>query len=140
MRPGLLRAHSYFRAGPSPTQASYKRDVFFARRTGSSFLNQEGSRTMKHKILELRAQGAQIDAAARAEPPRRHLEAVREATSAAKKPLGLLWVLSPSYSITMAGLKKALEGKADVRIGGESPTGSPSCVVLYAGGGMEEDC
>jgi hypothetical protein len=40
MCPGLLRAHSYFRAGTSPTQASYKRDVFFARRTGSSFLNQ----------------------------------------------------------------------------------------------------
>src|SRR5215218_6275514 len=140
MRPGLFRAHSYFRAGTSPTQASYKRDVFFARRTGSSFLNQEGSRTMKHKILELRAQGAQIDAAAHATPPRRHLEAVREATSAAKKPLGLVWVVTPSYSITMAGLKQVLEGKADVKIGGESPTGSPSCVVLYAGGGMEEDC
>src|SRR5215211_8799177 len=82
---------------------------------------------------ELRAQGAQIDAAAAA-PPRRRLEAVPEKTSPAKKPLGLLWVVSPSYSITMAGLKKALEGKADVRIGGESPTGSPSCVVLYAGG------
>jgi DNA-binding NarL/FixJ family response regulator len=90
---------------------------------------------------ELRAQGAQIDAAARAEPPRRRLQAVPEATSATKKPLakplGLVWVVSPSYSITMAGLKKVLEGKADVHIGGESPTGSPSCVVLYAGG-MEE--
>ena len=96
----------------------------------------EGSRTMKHKILELRAQGAQIDAAARAAPPRRHLEAVPEATSAVK-PLGLVWVLSPSYSITTEGLKQTLEGKADVRIGAESPTGSPSCVVLYAGG-MEE--
>src|SRR5918993_57805 len=40
MRPSLLRAHTYFRAGTSPTLASYKRDVFFARRTGSSFLNQ----------------------------------------------------------------------------------------------------
>jgi DNA-binding NarL/FixJ family response regulator len=95
---------------------------------------------MNHKILELRAQGAQIDAAARATPPRRHLEAVREATSAAKKPLGLVWVLTPSYSITMVGLKKVLEGKAEVRIGGESPTGRPSCVVLYAAGGMEESC
>jgi len=95
---------------------------------------------MKHKILELRAQGAQIDAAARATPPRRHLEAVREATSAAKKPLGLVWVLTPSYSITTEGLKKVLEGKAEVKIGGESPTGSPSCVVLYAGGGTEEGC
>jgi hypothetical protein len=94
---------------------------------------------MKHKILELRAQGAQIDAAARAAPPRRHLETVPEATSAVK-PLGLVWVLSPSYSITTEGLKKVLEGKADVRIGGESPTGSPSCVVLYAAGGMEEGC
>src|SRR5215213_8187120 len=139
MRPGLLRAHSYFRAGISPTQASYKRDVFFARRTGSSFLNQEGSRTMNHKILELRAQGAQIDAAARATPPRRHLEAVPEKTSVAKS-LGLVWVLTPSFSITMAGLKQVLKGKADVKIGGESPTGSPSCVVLYAAGGMEESC
>ena len=95
---------------------------------------------MNHKILELRAQGAQIDAAARATPPRRHLEAVREATIAAKKPLGLVWVLSSSYSITMAGLKQVLEGKAEVKIGGESPTGSPSCVVLYAAGGMEESC
>jgi hypothetical protein len=93
---------------------------------------------MKRKTLELRAQGAQIDAAAHAAPPRRRLEAVPEATSAAKKPLGLVWVVSPSYSITMAGLKKILEGKADVKIGGESSVESPSCVVLYASG-MEED-
>jgi DNA-binding NarL/FixJ family response regulator len=86
---------------------------------------------------ELRAQGAQIDAAARAAPPRRRLEAVPEATSAAK-PLGLVWVLIPSHSITMAGLKEALEGKAEVCIGGQSCAGGPSCVVLYAGGGMEE--
>jgi DNA-binding NarL/FixJ family response regulator len=92
---------------------------------------------MKHKILELRAQGAQIDAAARAAPPRRRLEAVPEATSTAKKHLGLVWVLTPTYSITTEGLKQTLEGKAEVHIGGESPTGSPSCVVLYAGG-MEE--
>jgi DNA-binding NarL/FixJ family response regulator len=45
-----------------------------------------------------------------------------------------------SYSITMAGLKQVLEGKAEVKIGGESPTGSPSCVVLYAAGGLEESC
>jgi DNA-binding NarL/FixJ family response regulator len=90
---------------------------------------------------ELKVQGAQIDAAARAAPGRRHLEAVREKTekTSAAKPLGLVWVLSPSYSITMAGLKKVLEGKADVKIGGESSSGSPSCVVLYAGG-MEEGC
>ena len=89
---------------------------------------------------ELRAQGAQIDAAARAAPGRRHLEAVPEATSAAKKPLRLVWVVSSSYSITVAGLKQVLEGKAEVHIGGESCAGSPSCVVLYAGGGMEESC
>jgi DNA-binding NarL/FixJ family response regulator len=90
----------------------------------------------------LRAQGARIDAAARAEPPRRRLEAVPEATSAAKKPLakplGLVWVVSPSYSITTEGLKKVLEDKADVKIGRQSLAGSPSCVVLYAGGGVEE--
>jgi DNA-binding NarL/FixJ family response regulator len=89
---------------------------------------------------ELRAQGAQIDAAARgAAPPRRRLEAVPDKTSAAKKPLGLVWVLSPSYSITTEGLKKVLESKAYVHIGGESLARSPSCVVLYAGG-MEEGC
>jgi DNA-binding NarL/FixJ family response regulator len=87
---------------------------------------------------ELRAQGALIDTAARAAPGRRRLEAVPEATSAAKL-LGLVWVLTPSYSITTEGLKQVLEGKADVKIGGESCAGSPSCVVLYAGGGMEED-
>src|ERR687898_2198659 len=87
---------------------------------------------------ELRAQGAQIDAAARGAPPTRHLEAVREATNAAKKPLGLVLVLTPSYSITMVGLKTVLEGKAEVRIGGESLAGSPSCVVLYAGSIGEE--
>jgi DNA-binding NarL/FixJ family response regulator len=87
---------------------------------------------------ELRAQGAQIDAAARGAPGRRHLEAVPEETSAAK-PLGLVWVLTPSYSITTEGLKKVLEGKADVKIGGESSAGSPSCVVLYAGR-LEEGC
>jgi DNA-binding NarL/FixJ family response regulator len=66
------------------------------------------------------------------------LEAVPEGTSAAK-PLGLVWVLTPTHSITTAGLKKTLEGKADVRIGGESSAGSPSCVVLYAGR-LEEGC
>jgi DNA-binding NarL/FixJ family response regulator len=68
---------------------------------------------------------------------------VPEATSATKKPLakplGLVWVVSPSYSITTEGLKKILEGKAEVKIGGQSLAGSPSCVVLYAGG-MEEGC
>ena len=88
---------------------------------------------------ELRAQGAQIDAAARAAPGSRHLEAVLEGTSAVKKPLGLVWVLSPSYSITMAGLEKVLEGKAEAHIGGQASAGSPSCVVLYAGH-MEEGC
>src|SRR5215217_8412528 len=56
---------------------------------------------------ELRAQGAQLDAARAAPGRRRLLETVREKTSAAK-PLGLVWVLTPSYSITTAGLKKVL--------------------------------
>ena len=89
---------------------------------------------------ELRAQGAQLDAAARSAPPRRRLEAVPEGTNAAKKPLGLVWVITPSYSITTEGLKEVLEGKADVRIGGQSCAGSPSCVVLNAGRLKEEDC
>jgi DNA-binding NarL/FixJ family response regulator len=92
----------------------------------------------QQRSRELRAQGPQIDAAARAAPGRRHLEAVPEATSAVK-PLGLVLVLTPSYSITTAGLEKVLEGKADVCIGGESCAGSPSCVVLYAGR-TEEGC
>jgi DNA-binding NarL/FixJ family response regulator len=92
----------------------------------------------KERWRELRAQGAQLDAAARGAPGRRRLEAVPEATSAAK-PLGLVWVVSPYYSITTEGLKKILESKAYVHIGGESCAGSPSCVVLYAGG-MEESC
>ena len=86
---------------------------------------------------ELRAQGTQLDAEARAAPGRRRLEAVPEGMSAAERPLGLVWVVSPSYSIMAEALKKVFEGKADVRIGRESPTESPSCVVLYAGG-MEE--
>jgi len=49
-------------------------------------------------------------------------------------------VVAPSYLIAAVGLKEALGGKADVRIGEESSAStSPSCVVLYAGG-MEEDC
>jgi hypothetical protein len=61
---------------------------------------------------------------------------VRKETSAAK-PLGLVWVVTSSYSITSVGLKMALEDKADVPIGEEPSDGSPSCIVLYAGG-MEE--
>src|SRR5215210_649379 len=93
----------------------------------------------EERSRELRAQGAQIDAAARAAPRRRPLEAVREAKSADQKPLGLVWVVAPSYSIAAAGLKRALEGRAEVLLGGESCAGSPPCVVLYAGG-TEEDC
>jgi DNA-binding NarL/FixJ family response regulator len=87
---------------------------------------------------ELRAQGAQIDAATRGAPARRRLEAVPEKTNAAK-PLGLVWVLTPSYSITTEGLLLALKGKAEVKIGGETSSGSPTCVVLYAGR-LKEDC
>src|SRR5215208_4316200 len=92
----------------------------------------------KERWRELRAQGAQIDAAARPAPPRRRLEAVPEKTNAAK-PLGLVWVLTPSYSITTEGLLLALKGKAEVKIGGETSSGSPTCVVLNAGR-LKEDC
>ena len=96
----------------------------------------------QERSKELRAQGARIDAAARSAPPRRRLEAVGAATtSAANKHLGSVWVLTPSYSIAVAGLKKVLEGRADLRIGGRpSAARSPSCVVLYAGGMKEEGC
>ena len=82
----------------------------------------------------LRAQGAYLDEAARLRsvPGERHLGPVPEWTSA-DKPLGLVWVLTPSYPLIAAGLEKTLEGMADVRIGGDSvAAGSPSCVVLYA--------
>jgi DNA-binding NarL/FixJ family response regulator len=84
----------------------------------------------------LRTQGAYLDAAAqtRSVPGERQLELepIPEWTSAAK-PLGLVWVLIPSYPLIAAGLEKTLEGKADVLIGGDSVSdGSPSCVVLYA--------
>ncbi len=82
---------------------------------------------------ELRAQGAHLDATARAAPGERHLKAVRERTSATK-PLGLVWVVT-YYPLVAAGLEKTLEGKADVHIGGDSvAAGIPSCVVLYADG------
>jgi DNA-binding NarL/FixJ family response regulator len=48
-------------------------------------------------------------------------------------------VLTPSYSITTEGLLLALKGKAEVKIGGETSSGSPTCVVLYAGR-LKEDC
>jgi DNA-binding NarL/FixJ family response regulator len=88
----------------------------------------------------LRAQGAYLDAAAqsRSVPGERHLEPVPQWTSADNKPLGLVWVLTPSYPLIAAGLEMILEGMADVRIGGDSVSdASPSCVVLYADG-MED--
>jgi hypothetical protein len=75
----------------------------------------------------LRAQGAYLDEAARSRsvPGERHLGPVPEWTSA-DKPLGLVWVLTPSYPLIAAGLEKTLEGMADVRIGGTpSPQEAP---------------
>jgi DNA-binding NarL/FixJ family response regulator len=83
----------------------------------------------------LRAQGAYLDAAARwrtvtGEWP---LQPARGGTGAAK-PLGLVWVVIPPYSLVAAGLEKALEGRADVLLALAPPAASPSCVVLYADG------
>ena len=81
---------------------------------------------------ELRAQGAQLDAAARAAAPgRRHLEAGREGTSAAKKPLGVVWVECPR-SVLSAGLVRALEKRATVHQGPKPPEDVPSCLILCA--------
>ena len=81
---------------------------------------------------ELRAQGAQLDAAARAAGPgRRHLEAGREGTSAAKKALGVVWVECPR-SVLRAGLVRALEKRATVHQGPKPPEDVPSCVILCA--------
>ncbi len=79
---------------------------------------------------ELRAQGAQIDAGARAAPGSRHLESRREGTSAAK-PLGLVWVECPR-SVVRAGLVRALEKRATVHQGPKPPEDVPSCVILCA--------
>ena len=80
---------------------------------------------------ELRAQGARIDAAARAAAPgRRHLEAGREGTSAAK-PLGVVWVECPC-SVMSAGLVRALEKQATVHQGPKPPEDVPSCVIFCA--------
>jgi DNA-binding NarL/FixJ family response regulator len=80
---------------------------------------------------ELRAQGAQIDAAARAAAPgRRHLEAGREGTSVAK-PLGLVWVDCP-HSVVRGGLVQALKKQAMVHQGPKPPEDVPSCVILCA--------
>jgi DNA-binding NarL/FixJ family response regulator len=79
---------------------------------------------------DLRAQGAQIDAGARAAPGRRHLEVRREGTSAAKS-LGVVWVECPR-SVVRAGLVRALEKRARVHQGPEPPEDVPSCVILCA--------
>ena len=81
---------------------------------------------------ELRARGARIDAATRAAAPgRRRLEAAREGTSAAKKPLGVVWVECPR-SVVRAGLARALEERATVYQGPKPPEDVPSCIILYA--------
>ena len=79
---------------------------------------------------ELRAQGAQIDAGARAAPGSRHLEVGREGTSVAK-PLGVVWVDCPR-SVVSAGLVRALEKRATVHQGPKPPEDVPSCVILCA--------
>jgi DNA-binding NarL/FixJ family response regulator len=79
---------------------------------------------------DLRAQGAQIDAGARATSGRRHLEAGREGTSAAKS-LGVVWVECP-HSVVSAGLVRALEKRATVHQGTKPPDDVPSCVILCA--------
>ena len=80
----------------------------------------------------MRAEGAKLDAAARVAPGTGRLEAVREETSTAKT-LGLVWVVT-SYPLVAAGIEKALEDKADVRIGAPRAGGSPSCVLVHAEG------
>jgi hypothetical protein len=48
------------------------------------------------------------------------------------KPFGLVWVVT-SYPLVAAGLEKALEGEADVRIGEDSVAGSPYCARIRHG-------
>ena len=92
-----------------------------------------GGRWRELKAGEVRElEAARRNAAERALPSERRLEPVGEGASAAKS-LGLVWVIT-SYPLVAAGLEKALEDKADVRIGGSTPAGAPSCVVLYADG------
>jgi len=42
----------------------------------------------------------------------------------------LVWVITTSSSLLVAGLRQALQGKADIHIGGDLVAGSPSCIVL----------
>ena len=78
---------------------------------------------------ELRAQGARLDAAARSDPDGRRLEPLRKETGSVKG-LGLVWVITTSSSLLVAGLRQALQGKADIYIGGDLVAESPSCIVL----------
>src|SRR5918997_6066082 len=98
-----------------------------------------GTPNTEERSRELRSRGAELDAAARGAPGVRRLSAVREGRSPAKKTLGLV-LLVTSYPLVAAGIEKALEDKADVRIGANSSSCdgcSPSCVVLCADA-MEE--
>jgi DNA-binding NarL/FixJ family response regulator len=84
----------------------------------------------EERCRELRAQGALIDAGARDASGRRHLEAGREGTSAAKS-LGVVWVECP-HSVLRAGLVRALEKRATLHQGPKPPEDVPSCVILCA--------
>jgi DNA-binding NarL/FixJ family response regulator len=90
-----------------------------------------GGRWRELRALEVgEPDAAGRNADERAWPGKRRLGPVGEDASAAR-PLGLVWVIT-SYPLVAAGLEKALEDKADVRIGGSKPADAPSCVVLYA--------
>jgi DNA-binding NarL/FixJ family response regulator len=82
------------------------------------------------EVTELRtARQGPLDATV---PGERRSGQLRDVSSA-DRPLGVVWVVT-SYPLVAAGLEKTLEGKADVRVGGNAPADGLSCIVLYADG------
>src|ERR687897_909903 len=65
-------------------------------------------------------------------PGERRSGQLRDVSSAAG-PLGVVWVVT-SYPLVAAGLEKTLEGKADVRIGGDAPPRGVFFILPYVDG------
>lgn len=55
------------------------------------------------------------------------------ATEIGPEPLGLVWVDCP-YPLVVIGLERILEGEAQVHVGREPPTGTPSSIILGTNG------
>ncbi len=85
---------------------------------------------------KVRVQRANLDTAVHLVQDESHSKWAHTEGAPADKSLGLVWVIT-SYPLVAAGLEKALEHEANVRIGATSFAGSPSCVVLCVDGMRE---